>query len=135
MATKIFVNLPVRDLKKSIEFYQSLGFAINPQFSDETAACVVISDDIYAMILTHVKFKQLTKKAIANSARTTEALMALSAASRAQVDGFAQRAVAGGGKIHRDPEDHGWMYGQSIEDLDGHIWEIFWMDESQTPKQ
>ena len=134
MPTKIFVNLPVKDLSKSIEFYKKLGFSINPQFTDETAACVVISDDIYAMILTQDKFKQFTKKEIADSTKTTEVLVALTAASRAKVDEFAKKAVEGGGKIHRDPEDHGWMYGHSIEDPDGHIWEIFWMDESKVQK-
>lgn len=134
MPTKIFVNLPVKDLSKSIEFYKKLGFSINPQFTDETAACVVISDDIYAMILTQDKFKQFTKKEIADSTKTTEVLVALTAASRAKVDEFVKKAVEGGGKIHRDPEDHGWMYGHSIEDPDGHIWEIFWMDESKVQK-
>lgn len=134
MPTKIFVNLPVKDLSKSIEFYKKLGFSINPQFTDETAACVVISDDIYAMILTQDKFKQFTKKEIADSTKTTEVLVALTAASRAKVDEFVKKAVEGGGKIHRDPEDYGWMYGHSIEDPDGHIWEIFWMDESKVQK-
>lgn len=105
MPTKIFVNLPVKDLSKSIEFYKKLGFSINPQFTDETAACVVISDDIYAMILTQDKFKQFTKKEIADSTKTTEVLVALTAASRAKVDEFVKKAVEGGGKIHRDPED------------------------------
>lgn len=105
MPTKIFVNLLVKDLSKSIEFYKKLGFSINPQFTDETAACVVISDDIYAMILTQDKFKQFTKKEIADSTKTTEVLVALTAASRAKVDEFVKKAVEGGGKIHRDPED------------------------------
>lgn len=135
MATKIFVNLPVQDLGKSIEFFRQVGFTINPEYTDKTAACVVISDDIYAMILTPTKFKSFIKKEIADSSKTTEVITALSTTSREKVDEFARKAVAAGGKIHRDPQDYGWMYGQSIEDPDGHIWEMFWMDESKKPKQ
>lgn len=135
MATKIFVNLPVKDLKKSIEFYKKIGFSINPQFTDETGACVVISEDIYAMILTEPKFKQFTKKGIADATKNAEAINAISVESREKVDEMAKKAVEAGGKIHRDPQDYGWMYGQSIEDVDRHIWEMFWMDESKKPKQ
>ena len=132
---KIFVNLPVRDLNQSIEFFKQLGFSIDPQFTDETAACVVFSDTIYAMILTHAKFKGFIKKEIADSTTTTEAIMAVEVSSRAAVDELAGKAVKAGGKIHRDPENYSWMYGQSIEDLDGHIWEFFWMDENNKPKR
>jgi predicted lactoylglutathione lyase len=131
MKTNIFVNLPVKDLSRSVDFFKKLGFSINSQFTDETAACVVISDTIYAMILTHEKFKQFTKKQIADSATSTEVITAVSAECREEVDDFVRRAVEAGGKTHREPEDHGWMYGQSIEDLDGHIWEFFWMDEDK----
>ena len=133
MSSKIFVNLPVRDLEKSKLFYQALGFSINPQFTDENAACVVISEDIYAMILTHDFLKRFTKKEIVDATKATEAIMALSTDSREDVDEFAKKAVAAGGKISRDPEDHGWMYSQAIEDLDGHIWERVWMDEKSVP--
>ncbi len=131
MNRKIFVNLPVKDLRKSVEYYQGLGFGLHPKFTDDTAACIVISDDIYVMAITHAKFREFTTRTISDSAKSTEVLVAISAESRAEVDEFATRAVAMGGKIHRKPEDHGWMYGQSVEDLDGHIWEMFWMDESQ----
>lgn len=128
MSKKIFINLPVQDLETSISFYESLGFNINPQFTDETAACVVISDEIYAMILTHEKFQTFTSKTIANSKQTAEVLVALSADSREEVDEYARKAEQAGGKSHRHPSDHGWMYERAIEDLDGHIWEFIWMD-------
>lgn len=127
MSKKIFVNLPVRDLNKSIEFYKALGFSINPQFTDETAACVVISEEIYVMILTFDKFKQFTNKEIADGHNTTEVLNALSFDTKEEVDDMAQKAIDAGGKEVRS-EDLGFMYTKAIEDLDGHIWEIFYMD-------
>lgn len=131
MATKIFVNLPISDLDKSKDFFSKLGFTFDPRFSDENAACLVISDDIYAMLITEDFFKRFTKKEIADMAKSTEVITALSVESREKVDEITEKAVAAGGKIHRDPEDHGWMYGQSVEDLDGHLWEFFYMDESR----
>jgi predicted lactoylglutathione lyase len=130
MPTKIFVNLPVKDLDRSMEFFKKLGFSFNPQFTDETAACMVISDDIYAMLLTHKKFGEFTKKTIADATKTTEVLIALSRESRAEVDSLADAALAAGGKAAREPKDHGFMYERAVEDPDGHIWEIFWMDPS-----
>jgi uncharacterized protein len=130
MPTKIFVNLPVKDLDRSMEFFKKLGFSFNPQFTDETAACMVISDDIYAMLLTHKKFGEFTKKTIADATKTTEVLIALSRESRAEVDSLADAALAAGGKAARAPKDHGFMYERAVEDPDGHIWEIFWMDPS-----
>lgn len=130
MATKIFVNLPVKDLEKSKAFYTALGFTINPQFSDETAACVVISEDIYAMILTHDKFRQFTTRKVADATSTSEVITALSADSKDKVNEFAENAVKGGGTINNDPLDMGFMYSRSISDPDGHIWEAFWMDPS-----
>lgn len=111
MATKIFVNLPVKDLKRSIEFYKKLGFSINPQFSDKTGACVVISDNILVMLLTEPKFKWFIKKEIADTTKTTEAINAVSVESRKKVDEITQKAVAAGATIHRDLQDYGWMYG------------------------
>jgi uncharacterized protein len=128
MPTKIFVNLPVKDLDRSKTFFDKLGFSFNPQFTDDTAACMVISDDIYAMLLTHKKFKEFTKKDIADATRVTEVLIALTRDSRAEVDSLADAALAAGGRPARAPKDHGFMYERAIEDLDGHIWEIFWMD-------
>jgi predicted lactoylglutathione lyase len=130
MPTKIFVNLPVKDLDRSMEFFKKLGFSFNPQFTDETAACMVISDDIYAMLLTHKKFGEFTKKTIADATKTTEVLIALSRDSRTEVDSLADAALAAGGKAAREPKDHGFMYERAVEDPDGHIWEIFWMDPS-----
>jgi predicted lactoylglutathione lyase len=135
MATKIFVNLPVSDLHKSKEFYTKIGFSINPQFSDETAACVVISENIYAMILTHDKFKQFTPKEIADSTKTSEVLTALSFESKEKVNEVADKAISSGGSEARAAFDYGFMYGRSFNDPDGHIWEAFWMDMNAAPPQ
>ena len=128
MKTKVFINLPVADLERSKQFFRQIGFSINPQFSDDTAACVVISDDIYAMILTHEKFKAFTPKAIADATKTSEVLTAFLAESRQQVDQIVDAALAAGGTATRPAEDQGFMYGRAFNDPDGHIWEIFWMD-------
>ncbi len=128
MPTRIFVNLPVRDLDASKAFFQAVGFTFNPQFTDETAACMVIAENIYSMLLTHAKFREFTRKDIADSTRATEVLTAITVDSRAQVDELMTRALAAGGQESRDPQDYGFMYGRAFDDLDGHIWEIFWMD-------
>lgn len=130
MAMKIFVNLPVEDLDRSTAFFKRLGFTFNPQFTDTTAACMVVTDDIYVMLLTHPKFKEFTKKNIADAHRTTEVLTCLSFESKDKVDETVNKAVAAGGTEARDPQDFGFMYGRSFNDLDGHIWEIIWMDPS-----
>jgi uncharacterized protein len=134
MATKIFVNLPVKDLKKSMEFFSRLGYSFNKQFTDETAACMVISEDIYAMLLTHTKFQEFTPKAICDATKSSEVLVCLSCDSRAQVDEIVSKAVAGGGTTYKAPMDHGFMYGHAFQDLDGHIWEYIWMDPSAVQK-
>jgi predicted lactoylglutathione lyase len=134
MATKIFVNLPVKDLKKSMEFFSRLGYSFNRQFTDETAACMVISEDIYAMLLTHAKFQEFTPKAICDATKSSEVLVCLSCDSRAQVDEIVSKAVAGGGTTYKAPMDHGFMYGHAFQDLDGHIWEYIWMDPSAVQK-
>jgi len=129
MTQKIFVNLPVSDLKRATAFYESIGAARNPQFSDDTASCVVFSDTIYAMLLTHAKYRQFTPKKIVDASTSSEVMLALSADSRADVDAMVEKAKAGGVVI--DPtatQDMGFMYGRSFEDPDGHIWEVFWMD-------
>jgi hypothetical protein len=128
MSTKIFVNLPVTNLDASKSFFANLGFAINPQFTDETAACVVISDDIFAMLLTHLKFKQFTSREIADAHKTTEVLTCLSCETREKVDQMVETAIKSGGAKHRDPQDHGFMYERSFCDPDGHIWELVWMN-------
>jgi uncharacterized protein len=128
MKIKIFVNLPVKDLQKSMAFFTSLGFTINKQFTDENAACLVISDEIYAMLLTEKFFKTFMKKEIADTTKSVEVINALMLDNRAAVDELAKKAFkAGAGKL-RDPEDTGFMYGRSFIDLDGHHWEIGWMD-------
>lgn len=134
MATKIFVNLPVKDLEKSKEFFTKIGFAINPQFTDDKAACVVISEDIFAMILREEFFKTfIPRTEIADATKATEVLVALSAESKEGVDELANKAIAAGGSQLREPEDHGFMYSRSFQDLDGHIWEVVWMDMAAAP--
>jgi predicted lactoylglutathione lyase len=107
----------------------------NPQFTDETAACMVVSDDIYVMVLTHAKFKDFTPKPIADATKTTEVLTALSCDSREQVDETVRKALAAGGSTYADPKDHGFMYQHGFQDPDGHIWEVFWMDPKAVPPQ
>ena len=130
MAKKIFVNLPVKDLKKSMEFFRKLGYTFNAQFTDETAACMVIAEDIFAMLLTEAKFKGFTPNAICDARKSTEMLVALSCDSRDQVDDTVRKAVAAGGNTYNKPQDHGFMYGHGFQDLDGHIWEVFFMEPS-----
>lgn len=128
MAKMIFVNLPVSDLPRSVAFYKAVGAEQNPQFSDETGAMMSFSEEINVMLLTHDKFRQFTPKRIADSRETTEVLLALSSDSREAVDEIVGKALAAGGREPRPAEDHGWMYGRSFEDPDGHIWEPMWMD-------
>ncbi|MEV5338057.1 VOC family protein [Streptomyces sp. NPDC052676] len=124
----IFVNLPVADLDASKKFFTELGYSINPQFSDETAASVVISDTIVTMLLTKEKYAQFTKKEIADATRTSEVLIALSAESREKVDELVDKAIAAGGTASGETQDLGFMYSRSFDDLDGHTWEVLWMD-------
>jgi predicted lactoylglutathione lyase len=130
MATKIFVNLPVKDLDKSMAFFSHLGYTFNEQFTDNTAACMEISGDIFAMLLTHEKFSQFTSKQIVNATKTTEVLVCLSCDSKGGVNTLVDKALAAGATETKDPQDHGFMFGRSFNDLDGHIWEIMWMDAS-----
>ena len=129
MAKMIFVNLPVSDLARSTAFYQAIGGEKNPQFSDDTASCMVFSDTIHVMLLTHDKFSQFTRKKIADARTSCEVLICLSADSRDDVDATLAKATAAGGKADPGPkQDYGFMYGRSFEDPDGHIWEVMWMD-------
>ncbi len=128
METKIFVNLPVRDLNRSKEFFAKLGFTFNLQFTNQNAACMIISEDNYAMLLVESFFKTFTKKEIVDAKKNTEVLIALSAENKERVDEILDKALAAGAKEPRAPQDHGFMYGRAFEDPDGHIWEIFWMD-------
>ena len=128
MATKIFVNLPVKDLNRSIEFFTKLGFTFNPQFTDENATCMVIGENIFAMLLTEPFFKTFTKKDICDTTKNTEAILAIDAASRKEVDEMVNNAVNAGGLEPKESQDHGWMYGRSFQDLGGHLWEVLYMD-------
>ena len=128
MATKIFVNLPVTNLPASVTFFTQLGFSFNPQFTDETATCMIVAEDIFVMLLTHDKFKTFTPKKICDATKNTEVLVALTRESREQVDAIVRKAVAAGGSTYNKPQDHGFMYVHGFQDLDGHIWEFFYMD-------
>lgn len=128
MARQIFVNLAVQDLPKSVEFFTQLGFEFNAQFTDENATCMVISDQGFVMLLVQPYFSTFTTRDLANPATHTESIIALSAESRDEVDELADKALAAGGSEVREPQDHGFMYGRSFADLDGHIWELIWMD-------
>jgi uncharacterized protein len=130
MATKIFVNLPVKNLDKSVGFFTKLGYKFNPQFSDKTAACMVISEDIYAMLLTHNKFKEFTPKEICDATKSTEVLVCLSCESRPHVDELVRKAIAAGGTRYSEPKDHGFMFQHGFQDLDGHLWELIYMEPS-----
>jgi predicted lactoylglutathione lyase len=135
MAKLIFVNLPVSDLARASAFYQAIGAVKNEQFSDLTASCMVFSDTIHAMLLTHDKYRQFTTKKIADAKTTSEVLICISADSRAEVDGLIGKAKAAGGALDPTPQqDFGFMYGRSFEDPDGHIWEVMWMDVEAAAK-
>jgi hypothetical protein len=130
MPTDIFVNLPVRDLRKAIDFFTRLGFAFNPQFTDETATCMIVSEHIYVMLLTEAKFKSFTPKPICDATKSTEVLVCLALESREEVDDMVRKAVAAGASLYNEPQDHGFMYGHGFQDLDGHIWELIYMEPS-----
>ncbi|NCI51225.1 VOC family protein [Sediminibacterium roseum] len=133
MPTQIFVNLPVKDLKRSIEFFTRLGYTFNPDFTDEKATCMIISDTIYAMLLVEPFFKTFTQKAICDTSKDIESIIALSCESRAAVDELAQKAEDAGATIPKPANDMGFMYTRSFEDPDGHLWEVFYMDPAAIP--
>jgi predicted lactoylglutathione lyase len=133
---KLFVNIPVRDLKKSMGFFTRLGFTFNKQFTDDSAACMVLSEDGYVMLIGEQRWGDFTKNKICDTRTHTEALLALSCDNRAEVDDLVRRAIDAGGRPAMDATDHGFMYGWSFYDLDGHHWEVFWMnpDHVQPPQ-
>ena len=136
MHKQIFVNLPVKDLNKTIDFFTKLGFKFNPQFTDKNSTCMIIGENIFAMLLVKKFFKGfIPGKDISDASKSTEALMGITAESREEVDEMIGKVVAAGGKEYRKPSDHGWMYGRAFQDLDGNIWEIFHMDESKMPEE
>ncbi len=134
MTTQIFVNLPVRDLDRSKAFFAALGYANNPQFTDGNAACIVISDTIYVMLLVEPFFQGFTRKTICDARTHTEAILCLSAESRAGVDALADKAIAAGGSETLEAKDYGFMYQRSFQDPDGHQWEVVHMDDAAMPK-
>ena len=134
MATQIFVNLPVKDLEKSVQFFTKLGYTFDPQFNDENATCMIVGENIFVMLLVESFFKTFTRKAVCDATKSTEVLMGLSAESRAKVDELVAKAVAAGGTTPIEPKDHGFMYQHGYQDLDGHLWELFYMEPSAAKK-
>jgi len=135
MARKIFVNLPIKDMARSRSFFERLGFGFNPQFSNEQGACMVVSQDIYVMLLVEPFFQTFTGKPVADASRSTEVLVCLSCENRAEVDELVRKARAAGAAVPRPPQDHGFMYQHGFEDPDGHVWELVYMDPAAVPAQ
>ena len=130
---KLFVNIPVTDLQRTIAFFEALGFAFNPQFTDATATCMLVGEDAYFMLLTRERFAGFIGRPLGDPSQQTSGLFAFSVDSREAVDAMVHAAVAAGGSHALEPQDHGFMYGWSFYDLDGHHWEVFWMDPSAIP--
>ena len=133
MTRQIFVNLPIKNMDRAKAFFSALGFSFNPQFTNEQGACMVVADDIFVMLLVEDFFQTFTKKAICDANNSTEVLVCLSCESRAEVDDLVRKALSAGGKVPNAPQDHGFMYGHGFEDLDGHIWELVYMDMAAVP--
>ena len=133
MGRQIYVNLPIKNMERTKAFFSSLGFGFNPQFTNDSGACMIVADDIYVMLLTEGFFQGFTKKPVADATKSTEVLLCLSCQSRAEVDELVGKALAAGGKAPNPPQDHGFMYGHGFEDLDGHQWELMSMDANATP--
>jgi hypothetical protein len=130
MARKLFVNVAVKDLDRSVDFFTKLGFSFDARFTDESATCMLVGEDAFVMLLVESRFKDFTKKELADSTTQTEAILALSAESREDVDDLADNALEAGGSPANDPMEMDFMYGRSFYDPDGHLWEVFWMDPS-----
>ena len=135
MAKQIFINLPVKDLTKTIEFFTKLGFKFNPQFTDENATCMIIGENIFAMLLVEKFFKSFISKEIADAKKTTEVLLGLHFGSRKEVDEVLNKAIKAGGIESKEAQEHGWMYSRSFEDINGHIWEMFYMNMDKMPQE
>lgn len=133
MPRNLYVNLPVKDLERAVDFFDALGFSFNPKFTDENATCMVVNDTTSVMLLVEPFFSGFTNKPLVDAHAGTEVILALSLDSREHVDAFIARAVAAGASTTIEPKDYGFMYQQSFADLDGHQWEVFWMDEAQMP--
>ena len=134
MATQIFINLPVKDLQKSIGFFTELGFSFNPQFTDENATCMIVDENIFFMLLVEKFFNNFTDKKICDTSTSAEAIFSISRETREQVIEIVNKAVAAGGSRNRKPEDHGWMYQESFMDIDGHLWEVVYLDPKGIPQ-
>jgi predicted lactoylglutathione lyase len=131
MATQIFVNLPVKDLEKSKAFFSALGFGFDANFTNEQGACLVIGENIYAMLLVEDFFRSFIKKDIADASKTTEVINAFSVESKDKVNEIADKALAAGAFLYSEPQDYGWMYSRAFQDLDGHLWEVMFSDPSK----
>ena len=127
---KLFVNIPVRDVQRSIDFFETLGFTFNTQFTDATGTCMLVGEDAYFMLLSTERFKDFSKRPVGDAQKETNALFAIGVDSREEVDALVKKAINAGGSHAADPQDHGFMYAWSFYDLDGHHWEVFWMDPS-----
>lgn len=134
MSRKLFVNLPVKELDRSVRFFTALGFSFNAHFTDETATCMIVSDSSFVMLLTEEKFRQFTPRQLCDTKQATEVLLCLSAESRAEVDQLVAKAVAAGGSLYKEPIDFGFMYGHSFQDPDGHQWEVMFMEPEAIPQ-
>jgi uncharacterized protein len=135
MTRQIYVNLPVKDLNKTVEFFTKLGFTFNPQFTDENATCMIIDSNIFVMLLVEKYFGTFTKKAISDTTKDTEVIIALATESREKVDEMLSNVLKAGGSEPREPQDHGWMYGRSFQDINGHLWEVIYMYEKALKKE
>ena len=133
MSTQMFLNLPVKNLNRSVEFFTKLGYTFNPQFTNEVATCMIVGENIFVMLLVEKFFQTFTEKQICDATKNTEAMIGLSCGSRAAVDEMVRKAVAAGGTMPRKPVDHGFMYSHGYDDLDGHIWEVFYMKPGAVP--
>ncbi len=134
MAQQIFVNLPVKDINRSVEFFTKLGYSFNPRYTNDSGVCMIITEDILVMLLTDKFFQTFTKKDICDATKSTEAIICLSAESRDEVDEMISKAIAAGGTAPNDKQEHGFMYGHGFNDLDGHMWEYAWMDPNYKPE-
>ena len=135
MTRQIYVNLPVKDLNKTVEFFTKLGFTFNPQFTDENATCMIVDSNIFVMLLAERFFQTFTKKGICDTTKDTEVIIALASESREKVDEMLSNVLKAGGSEPREPQDHGWMYGRSFQDINGHLWEVIYMNENALKKE
>ncbi|GGX43465.1 VOC family protein [Saccharospirillum salsuginis] len=135
MVKQVFVNLPVGDLQASIRFFTQLGFRFDPNFTDDTATCMLVTDHIMVMLLNREKFQGFSPNPISDASQQTEVMIALAMDDRREVDDLVAKAVAAGGSTYNEPQDHGFMYGHGFQDLDGHVWEVFYMDQAALPAE